>query len=327
MTSPSSQPPAATYRIGAISHLSGVPVSTLRIWEVRYGTFQPVKSEGNQRLYTEDDALKATLLKQLVQSGYPIASIARHDTAGLNHLLQKNAPPSLAALQRPADTPIPTLIVGTTLALRLNSTTISHQPWRENIKVEKICTDLPSALGEKELPPCSLLMLRVQSLHTLVQQEIEQLQQRCGASTLVVVYHFGQQWVIDSMKHAGAWVRREPLSDTDWGDLLQGVIKQPLPSPSPTRLTVAPRKYSDETLAEVANSPNKVACECPRHVAEILTALASFEQYSRDCQNRNTNDAHLHAELHRITGAARTLFEEALEKIAVHEGIVLQTAT
>jgi hypothetical protein len=40
--------------------------------------------------------------------------------------------------------------------------------------------------------------------------------------------------------------------------------------------------------------------------------------------NRNEEDAHLHAYLRSISGSARSLFENALEKIAAHEGIDLR---
>ena len=85
----------------------------------------------------------------------------------------------------------------------------------------------------------------------------------------------------------------------------------------------ASRRYSDETLVRVAGISTNVLCECPRHVAEIISQLASFEQYSQECLNKNSEDAHLHAYLHAISGTARSLFEDALEKIAKHEGIDL----
>jgi hypothetical protein len=73
----------------------------------------------------------------------------------------------------------------------------------------------------------------------------------------------------------------------------------------------------------VAGISTQVLCECPRHVAELIAQLASFEEYSKECLNKNADDAHLHAYLRSISGSARSLFENALEKIAQHEGIDL----
>jgi hypothetical protein len=69
--------------------------------------------------------------------------------------------------------------------------------------------------------------------------------------------------------------------------------------------------------------PATVVCECPRHVAEIISQLGSFEQYSMECLNASTEDAHLHAYLSTVAGSARALFERALQVIADHEGIEL----
>lgn len=73
----------------------------------------------------------------------------------------------------------------------------------------------------------------------------------------------------------------------------------------------------------MAGISTDVLCECPRHVAELIAQLASFEEYSQECLNHNTEDAHLHAFLRSVSGSARSLFENALEKIALHEGIDL----
>ena len=76
----------------------------------------------------------------------------------------------------------------------------------------------------------------------------------------------------------------------------------------------------------MAGISTNVLCECPRHVAELIAQLASFEEYSQTCLQQNANDAHLHAYLRAISGSARALFENALEKIAQHEGIDLREA-
>ena len=65
-------------------------------------------------------------------------------------------------------------------------------------------------------------------------------------------------------------------------------------------------------------------CECPRHVAEIIAQLVSFEQYSQECLNKSSEDARLHAYLHSVSGSARALFEHALQMLAEHEGLTLQ---
>ena len=132
--------------------------------------------------------------------------------------------------------------------------------------------------------------------------------------------------VVQAMKFSGLIVRREPISDSELAELIQSLlfVDQARAQEFGTSGTViSSRKYSDDTLARVAGISTNVLCECPRHVAELISQLASFEEYSQECLNKNADDAHLHAYLRSISGSARSLFENALEKIAQHEGIDL----
>ena len=52
--------------------------------------------------------------------------------------------------------------------------------------------------------------------------------------------------------------------------------------------------------------------------------LSAFEKYSAECSNRNLEDAQLHAYLKDMAGAARSLFESALQRVAQAEGILLR---
>lgn len=91
----------------------------------------------------------------------------------------------------------------------------------------------------------------------------------------------------------------------------------------PRLLEPSPRRYDDATLADLAGLSSTIACECPQHLAQLLMQLSHFEAYSADCAHRSPADAALHGYLHRVAGAARALFEDALERVAVHEGLVL----
>ena len=56
---------------------------------------------------------------------------------------------------------------------------------------------------------------------------------------------------------------------------------------------------------------------------DIVRTLTQFEAYSAECENRNDEDAGLHAKLRRTTSAARGIFERALIEVAEYEGIAL----
>lgn len=85
-----------------------------------------------------------------------------------------------------------------------------------------------------------------------------------------------------------------------------------------------PRRYDDATLAGFAGLSTTIACECPQHIAELVIRLSNFELYSAECEQLGEKDAELHAYLQRVAGTARALFESALERVAVHEGLVMQ---
>jgi len=320
-------PNTPLHKIGAVSSLSGVPTPTLRVWEVRYATFSPLKTQGQHRLYSDDDVLKATLLKRLTEQGHAISNIANLSSQALNNLLmQQQSSNRYQAQTQTEDRTISMAIVGLALAGRIESKKFTLSFNNHEIKVTDIFNDVPDALGASFQEPTQILLVKTNSLHAGMEVDIHKLAQNCQALQVIVLYNYGQQNIIESMKHAGMIVRREPISDSDLADLINSVLLVGTDQKN-TGLVVGAlipqRKYSDATLAKVAGISSNVLCECPRHVAEIIAQLASFEQYTHECLNKSSEDAHLHAYLSSVSGSARALFESALEMVAKHEGIEL----
>jgi MerR family transcriptional regulator, light-induced transcriptional regulator len=317
----------ANHRIGAISALSGVPVSTLRVWEVRHGAFTPAKSKGRHRLYSDEDALRASLIRQLTDSGHSISTLAKLPATQLNELLhqQRNA----GQRSRPAAAPqsaITVAVVGVGMAARMASGQLGLGLSDKPIQITEILEDLDEAAKAPMPSRPQVLVVRVNSLHVLAGNDIQRLVHAHPFQQAIVLYNFGQEPVIAGLKMAGIKVRREPISNAELGELINSVLwldHTAEASDVQRSGLVPPRKYSDATLQQVANSPNQVLCECPRHVAELISQLASFEQYSQECLNKSAEDAHLHAYLSSVSGSARALFEKALEMVAQHENITL----
>ncbi len=312
------------YRIGAVSKTTGIPVSTLRIWEARYGAFSPVKTEGKQRLFEEHDVSKAILLKQLSSEGHAISTIAHLDLAQLRGMCNvQHAVPH--PIQRDGE-PLTLSVVGLGLANRIESKKFALGLKQNRIKVTHVLVDLAAATAATLREPSQVLLIKVNTLQTAVHTTIQALIQKHGFAQTIVIYNFAPEAVVQAMKFSGLIVRREPISDSELAELIQSVLFVDTARAQEfgtSGSVIASRKYSDETLARVAGISTHVLCECPRHVAELISQLASFEEYSQECLNKNADDAHLHAFLRSISGSARTLFENALEKIAQHEGIDL----
>ena len=315
---------APLYRIGAVSKTTGIPVSTLRIWETRYGAFSPVKTEGKQRLFEEHDVSKAMLLKQLSSEGHAISAIANLDLSQLRRMsnLQQSAPHHKAAKGEP----LTMAVVGLGLANRIESKKFASALQQHTIRVTDVLEDLATATTAVLSEHAQVLLIKVNSLQTAVHTSIQALIQKHKFAQTIVIYNFAPEAVVQAMKFSGLIVRREPISDSELAELIQSLlfVDQARAQEFGTSGTViSSRKYSDDTLARVAGISTNVLCECPRHVAELISQLASFEEYSQECLNKNADDAHLHAYLRSISGSARSLFENALEKIAQHEGIDL----
>jgi DNA-binding transcriptional MerR regulator len=83
----SAQEPSASsqlLRIGEVSRRTGVGVDTLRAWERRYGVFEPARSEGGFRLYSEADEKRARAMRGLIDQGLSAAQAAAAVKQGLS---------------------------------------------------------------------------------------------------------------------------------------------------------------------------------------------------------------------------------------------------
>jgi DNA-binding transcriptional MerR regulator len=320
--------PTQSYRIGAVSQTTGIPVSTLRIWEKRYQAFSPIKSPGNHRIFNESDISKALLLKQLSQQGHAIRSIAGMNVDQLRRISNQSIHPK-ALLQknnRDENTVTFVAVVGQSMANRIESKQFKRLIQDNPLKVSHVFQNIEDTLSIDIPSQPSVLLVKVNSLQPQIQNTLQELKKKHVFEQTIVVYNFATEAMVQALKWAGIVVRREPIADTELADLLQSVLFV-----DSTRAQefgtggsiITARKFSETTLSRVASISTNVLCECPRHVAELISQLASFEEYSQECLNKSPEDAHLHSYLQSISGSARCLFENALEKIATHEGIDL----
>lgn len=81
---------APQFPIRVVVRRTGINASLLRAWERRYGAVDPERSEGGQRLYSESDIQKLTLLREAVDLGFPIGQVAEHDEASLRELVLRS---------------------------------------------------------------------------------------------------------------------------------------------------------------------------------------------------------------------------------------------
>lgn len=306
-------------RSGTAARLAGLPVTTLRVWERRYGVGAASRSESGQRLYTELDVQRLGVLKRLTDRGHAIGTIASLGLEALRSLAFGEAVAAGARPPRagsgdgaaPAQTARPLVVIGRSAALKLRG--------RAGPEPDSVHDDLAQAeMHAARLPAAAVLLVHLPSLQPATAERALALAARIGAAGIVVLYAFGAEALADSLRAAGATVRREPVSARELVQLVAAPPARPEHGDG-----VPPRRFSDEALVTLAEQPSRVACECPRHLAEIVTQLASFERYSADCLSRSPADAALHRHLSGLAGTARALFEQALERVALAEGLVV----
>jgi hypothetical protein len=145
-----------------------------------------------------------------------------------------------------------------------------------------------------------------------------------------VLYGFAADRVCEALALAGTALLREPQPDAVVAQWLHSLsmAATALPSAADKLATepVPPRRWDDAALADFAGLSSTIACECPRHVAELLVQLSHFEDYSAECEHRSAADAELHAYLRHVAATSRARFEAALEHVALHEGLMLPSS-
>jgi MerR family transcriptional regulator, light-induced transcriptional regulator len=76
-----------TLSIGALAQACGVPASTLRTWERRYGVPAPQRSSGGQRVYAAADIGHLKLVSEALSRGHRAGQVVPAGTAELRRLL------------------------------------------------------------------------------------------------------------------------------------------------------------------------------------------------------------------------------------------------
>ncbi|MCY7319274.1 MAG: MerR family transcriptional regulator [Ramlibacter sp.] len=298
----------AALRSGTAARLAGLSPSTLRIWEHRYGVVSPPRSPSGQRTYSMADVHRLRLIRRLTLEGHAIGTVAGLPLDELVALSEGNMVSS-AGEQR-------ILVVGHALAIKLDG--------RLRPPVARVFDDLAHA--ESDIAACGavdVLVVHVASLHLSVTERVLALRVGLPAPTVLVVYSFGAEAAADALRAAGVTVCREPVTGAELARLIAASKQVPQREPEAKRGRSSPRLYSDTELASLAEIPSRVACECPRHLAEIVTLLVGFERYSAECVSAGPTDAALHRHLHDISSVARTMFEQALARVIVDKGLAV----
>jgi MerR family transcriptional regulator, light-induced transcriptional regulator len=305
---PNSPPSAQPHRLrsGTAARLAGLPVTTLRVWERRYGVVPADRTESGQRIYSAHDVSRLRLLRQLTHSGHAIGSIA---TLGLEDL--QTLADGLPAFESSADErALHAVVVGRSAAHALEAV--------RGCELTAVFDDLDQA----EVAPAvagqvDVLVVRLASLQPTTVERVLRYGATLGVRSMLVIYAFGTEASARTLSDSGVAVRRDPFVGRELAQWVRETRKAPVNVQ--TGWQVSPRRFSDEELERFMSVKSPVSCECLRHMAELVSQLAGFEHYSQDCTSTGTADAALHRELCRTAGVARTMFEAALQRVVANE--------
>jgi DNA-binding transcriptional MerR regulator len=302
----------AGYRSGVAARMAGLPVETLRVWERRYGLSDAGRSPHGQRLYSAEQVRRLNLIKRVVDLGHAIGTVAQlseeqlRDLAGTVHPVPQAMPRQLRIA-----------VAGATLAQRLAA--ITTMPELDIIAHSPQLQGAAAALSGAE---ADVLLIEETEMTSDALPLVLAAQRATQVAAVVVMYRFCDSATVRRLREHGYLVARVPADTAEiamlCGTALAGAGRPlPLPPPAPRR------RLDDQALAALAAASTTINCECPRHMSDILTMLGSFERYSLQCASRNASDAALHQELNRSAGMARAIMEQALERLALAEGLPL----
>jgi len=181
-----------------------------------------------------------------------------------------------------------------------------------------------------------VLVLDVPDLAKAGEGYISTLLEVAQARRAVVTYRFAQRALV--ARHAAlervrmlqgplslsllrAHVFLFTLDDTlpKKGSSGDSTMRAPVSPPAPPK----PPRYTAEQLGRLLEIASAVQCECPNHLAQLVSGLRAFEDYSKSCESRDDKDRDMHALLYRQTASAREVMEEALAALVKHERIQL----
>jgi DNA-binding transcriptional MerR regulator len=312
-----------TYRIGAVARLTGIPPDTLRVWERRYAVVTPVRSDAGTRLYRAEDVSRLNLIKRLVDNGDAISHVARLSLDELRERaqgLEGSAPP--AQDERPCRV----AVLGPSLPTMLGLDPATAASEDEQVQFaglfteESVFRDRAGQLG------LDLLVLECPTIHEDQLRHLADLAVRSGAPRTLVVYNYASREVIDRLGAQHMLPKRAPVDAAElrrWCLALHAggrgtaavLADLDIGEPPPARI------YDSAALSRIAAASPTVKCECPHHLVQLVSSLLAFEAYCRECENRNADDAALHAFLHVATAQARATMEMALARVVEAEGI------
>ncbi|MBT8123092.1 MAG: MerR family transcriptional regulator [Gammaproteobacteria bacterium] len=316
----------SVYKIGVVSRLTGIPAETLRVWERRYDTVIPARTEAGDRVYDADDIARLRLIKQLVDRGDSIGSVASLPVqtlqARINQIHAATAPtPRLLA-----NASLRLLVIGEVLSVKLQKLAKTL----EEVELAATYSDEHAFENEIGHMAADVMIIDQPTLQADTITRVVKWLTRSKIAHAVIVYRFSSDEILRQLPQSKCSTLRAPVEAETLLEHCQALIGRAAstltdetPANIASTVPALPRRFNDEALAKIAAISTTVKCECPHHLAELITSLSAFEQYSFECESTSPRDAALHAYLHNTASHARHMIEDAMELVIEAEDLTI----
>ena len=298
------------YAIGVVARRTQTHPETIRVWERRYELIVPGRSESGRRLYSEDDIIKLSLVKQLTELGHSVSSLAKSTTDELRSLISASLGNTYGEQMRPQDKRR-IIFLNDSLRQRLSRDLSIYE---DVVIVDR--PQLPATQVQADILVIELATINEKSL-----TEIREHLSETGCASALVVFNFGTRKSVVELEYANVVCLKGSVTAADIHRACTSINKSTVSANQQVASNVVPPRFNKDQLARISALRSTIACECPNHIAELIISLSAFEQYSSECANRNEADAQLHAQLNQSAGAARAILEDSLAHLIAIEGI------
>src|SRR5689334_14034121 len=81
--------PESAHPIGVVAERTGLTPDVIRVWERRYGVVEPRRSPGGQRIYSDADIERLSMLHRATRGGHGISHVASLSKPKLEQLVRE----------------------------------------------------------------------------------------------------------------------------------------------------------------------------------------------------------------------------------------------